>query len=262
MFDYENFKSQVHEKKNSYNNESPFPYALFDGLFDDELLSLVNDEINLGNFHKDVRSIDKEEVKTRSDFEDNEDVPPMVRKVFDILNGGKFLNLISQLTEIEGLISDPYFDGGGVNIIGNGGKLAVHVDGTTHHRMKVCRRLNAILFLNEYWDPSWRGFHEQWDFKNKELSPIDRNQEWRCVRKILPKKNRLLVFTTNDYSWHGHAGALKVPDGVTRNSLIAYFYTSKRPDKDFIFENPHRAFFIDNSKTLISNAFDDCEIVL
>ena len=110
MFDYKNFKSQVHEKKNSYNNELPFPYALFDGLFDDELLSLVNDEINLGNFQKDVRSIDKEEVKTRSDFEDNEDLPPIVRKVFDILNGGKFLNLISQLAEIEGLISDPYFD--------------------------------------------------------------------------------------------------------------------------------------------------------
>ena len=262
MFDYETFERSVAIQRAAYNDMLPYPFALFDGLFNDELLNKVNQEISQNNFQKDIRSIDKVEVKTRSDFSDNEDVPPFVRSIFEVLNGGKFLSIISHLTGIEGLISDPYYDGGGVNIICNGGTLAVHVDGTTHHRMRVCRRINAILFLNEEWDSSWNGYHEQWDFQKKKISPFDDEQEWKCVRKILPKKNRLLIFTTNDHSWHGHAGVLKVPDGVQRHSLIAYYYTSNRPGSDLVFDNPHRALFVDNSRTLVQGAYDDTEVIL
>ena len=119
-----------------------------------------------------------------------------------------------------------------------------------------------ILFLNDDWDPNWNGFHEQWNFINKDLSPFDDKQEWKCVRQIFPKKNRLLFFTTNDHSWHGHAGVLKVPEGVKRRSLIAYYYTSSRPDSDLLFDNPHRALFINNEKTLKEGAFDEVKIVL
>jgi hypothetical protein len=261
-FDYEKFESKVQEVCDSYNAQTPYPFAYFDGLFDEALLDEINREIDLANFEKDVRSIDGVEVKTRSDFEDNESLPPATRRVFELINGGKFLNIVSKLTGIGGLISDPYYDGGGINVIENNGTLAVHVDGTTQHRMQVCRRINAILFLNDDWDPNWNGYHEQWDFVNKELSPFDDEQEWKCVRKILPKKNRLFFFTTNDHSWHGHAGVLNVPEGVQRRSLIAYYYTSSRPDSDLVFENPHRALFINNEKTLRDGAFDEVEVVL
>lgn len=262
IFDYETFEAQVNDFSDSYKQATPYPFAYFDGLFDDAILDAVNREIDKANFEKDVRSIDGVEVKTRSDFEDNESLPPVTRRIFELINGGKFLNIVSKLTGIGGLISDPYYDGGGINVIENNGTLAVHVDGTTQHRMQVCRRINAILFLNDDWDPNWNGYHEQWDFTNKELSPFDDNQEWKCVRKILPKKNRLFFFTTNDHSWHGHAGVLNVPDSVQRRSLIAYYYTSSRPDSDVLFENPHRALFINNKNTLKKGAFDDVEVIL
>lgn len=262
IFDYDKFSAKVDDLCQSYISASPYPFAYFDDLFDDAVLNEVNREIDQSNFQKDVRSIDGVEVKTRSDFEDNESLPPITRRVFQLINGGKFLNIVSRLTGINGLISDPYYDGGGINVIENNGTLAVHVDGTTQHRMQVCRRINAILFLNDDWDPNWNGYHEQWDFTKKELSPFDDNQEWKCVRKILPKKNRLFLFTTNDHSWHGHAGVLNVPDGVQRRSLIAYYYTSTRPDSDVLFENPHRALFINNEKTLKEGAFEEVEVVL
>lgn len=262
MFDYESFEAQVNDLSDSYSLAKPYPFAYFDGLFDDVVLDEINIEIDQANFEKDVRSIDGVEVKTRSDFDDNESLPPATRRVFELINGGKFLNIVSKLTGIGGLISDPYYDGGGINVIENNGTLAVHVDGTTQHRMQVCRRINAILFLNDDWDPSWNGYHEQWDFVNKELSPFDDEQTWKCVRKILPKKNRLFFFTTNDHSWHGHAGVLNVPEGVQRRSLIAYYYTSSRPDSDLVFENPHRALFINNEKTLRDGAFDEVEVVI
>ena len=262
IFDYEKFSQLVDSVSAKYNEQSPYPFMCFDNLFSDDLIDKINMEIDDPSFAKDVREIEGIEVKTRSDFEDNESIPPSSKSVFDVLNGGKFLNLVTHLTGINGLISDPYYDGGGINIIQNNGTLAVHVDGTTQHRMNLSRRINAILFINDKWDENWNGFHEQWVYLNQELSPLDENQQWRCIRKIRPKKNRLMIFTTNDHSWHGHAGVLKIPDGVERRSLITYYYTNERPASDLIFEAPHSALFIKNEITLKEEAFRDTEIIL
>lgn len=262
VFDYKKFSEFVNVAVSEYAKQTPYPFMYFDELFDDKLIDKVNAEIDNAEFALDTREIDGVEVKTRSDFEDNESIPPSSKVIFDVLNGGKFLNLVTQLTGIKGLISDPYYDGGGINITQNNGTLAVHVDGTTQHRMNVSRRINAILFINEKWDIAWNGLHEQWEFLNKELSEFDESQEWRCVRKIVPKKNRLMVFTTNDHSWHGHAGSLNAPKNVQRRSLITYYYTNGRPKSDLIFEEPHRALFINNNITLTDKAFEDVEIIL
>ena len=262
MFNYEHFEEMVEQTIKSYREARPYPFCVLDGLFDQKGIDAVNLEIDKVKFKTDVRSIEGQEIKTRSDFEDNESLPPKTKQIFDVLNGGKFLKVLSRLTGIDGLISDPYYDGGGVNIINNGGTLAVHVDGTMQHRMQICRRLNVILFLNDFWDKDWNGYHEQWDYLDKNLSPFDPLQKWKCVRKILPKQNRLLVFTTNDHSWHGHAGVLDVPEDVERKSLIAYYYTSSRPDNDLLFGDTHRALFIDNKKTVHPAAFQDTEVLL
>ncbi|MAJ81642.1 MAG: hypothetical protein CMF41_01855 [Legionellales bacterium] len=262
IFNYEMFQDDVEKKCDEYASTHPYPYAVFDGLFDSVVLDEINKEIDQADFQKDERSLDGIEVKIRSNFEDNESLPPFTRKVFEVMNGGKFLSSVTKLSGIKGLIVDPYYDGGGVNIIENQGTLAVHVDGTTQHRMQVCRRINAILFLNDDWDVDWNGYHEQWTYTNESLSPFDENQKWKCIRKILPKKNRLIIFTTNDHSWHGHAGVLNVPEGIQRRSLIAYYYTVSRPETDVIFDNPHRALFINNSISLRDGAYDETEVIL
>lgn len=262
MFDYSKFEKEVDIVADSYNSRKPYPYAIFDNFFDDSALDSINKEIDECDFELDIRKVKGEQVKIRSNFEDNEALPVVTRQLFELINGGKFLNIISRLTGITGLISDPYHDGGGVNIIRNKGTLAVHVDGTHQRRMSVCRRLNVILFLNDYWDPSWNGFHEQWVYKNTDLSPFDPKQQWHCVRKILPKKNRLYVFTTNDHSWHGHAGELEIPENVERKSLISYYYTATRPASDLVFDSPHGALFINNDVTMSDHAFEKTEVIL
>jgi len=261
-FDYQKFSEIVNASSNKYQEQFPYPFMYFDGLFDSNLIDDINKEIDVGDFKLDEREIDSVEIKTRSDFSDNESIPKYSKIIFEILNGGKFLEIVTSLTGIKGLISDPYYDGGGINITKNNGTLAVHVDGTTQHRMNLCRRINAILFLNDNWDENWNGFHEQWVYTNKKLAPFDENQQWRCVRKIRPKKNRLVIFTTNDHSWHGHAGVLKVPDAVERRSLITYYYTSDRPGSDLVFDSPHRALFVNNKLTLNDEAFENVEIIL
>ena len=122
-FDYKLFENLVKNKISSYEHLNPYPYAIFDDLFDDLLIDKVNLEVDQSEFEVDTRNISDEEVKTRSDFTDDTSVPEALKQVFEIINGGKFLNLVSELTSISGLIPDPYFDGGGVNIIKNGGLL-------------------------------------------------------------------------------------------------------------------------------------------
>ena len=262
LFNYEKFTKEVKKLSSDYLLKFPYPYAVIDNLFDDKILDLVNEEVELADFEVDSRVDKNVQVKIRSDFADNEALPQVTKSVFDVINGGKFLKILSTLTGIDGLISDPYYDGGGINIIKNEGTLAVHVDGTTQDRMKLSRRINVILFLNDQWDEKWNGYHEQWDMLHKDLSPNDAAQDWRCVRKILPKKGRLLIFTTNDHSWHGHAGVLNVPEHVQRKTLIAYYYTVSRPETDLVYGEPHRAIFINNKITLKEESFKDIEVIL
>ena len=72
IFNYEKFLERVDKEFISYSKASPYPFAYFDDLFDDDLLDEVNNDIDQVNFEKDIRSITGVEVKTRSNFEDNE----------------------------------------------------------------------------------------------------------------------------------------------------------------------------------------------
>src|SRR5204862_6163752 len=51
----------------------------------------------------------------------------------------------------------------------------------------------------------------------------------RCVKKIAPHFNRVVVFTITDWAFHGHPEPLTCPDGATRKSIALYYFTVGRP---------------------------------
>ena len=67
----------------------------------------------------------------------------------------------------------------------------------------------------------------------------------RCEQKILPVFNRTVVFSTTDFSYHGHPTPLACPEGRSRKSVSFYYYTNGRPDEersaphDTIFRKTH-----------------------
>lgn len=126
---------------------------------------------------------------------------------------------------------DPYFTGGGLNITERGGLLDVHVDGNYHDASGLNRRVNAILYLNPNWEKDWGGEFGLYDNKGENL-----------VKKISPINNRLIVFDTNDFSFHGLPEPLNFPKGQFRRSIILYYYTKEpRPNSDVSIEKPHSA---------------------
>src|SRR5262249_39147078 len=78
------------------------------------------------------------------------------------LNSPTFLQFLEEMTGIEGLIPDPYLEGGGLHMIKPGGSLAIHADFNWHKRLKLDRRLNLLLYLNKDWDESFGGALELW----------------------------------------------------------------------------------------------------
>ena len=56
------------------------------------------------------------------------------------------------------------------------------------------------------------------------------NEPRQCVKKILPKYNRAILFDTTHNSWHGLPEELKCPPDIVRQSLAIYYLTEA--DKD------------------------------
>jgi Rps23 Pro-64 3,4-dihydroxylase Tpa1-like proline 4-hydroxylase len=62
------------------------------------------------------------------------------------------------------------------------------------------RRINAILYLNPGWQDGWGGEFGLYDETGDKL-----------IKKIAPIHNRLVVFDTNDKSFHGLPDPLNFP---------------------------------------------------
>ena len=54
----------------------------------------------------------------------------------------------------------------------------------------------------------------------------------KCARRILPEFNRLVVFSTTDFSFHGHPEPLTCPADRVRQSLALYYYSNGRPEEE------------------------------
>lgn len=137
------------------------------------------------------------------------DLPPTAKLIVDECHSPKFLRWLTETTGEEGLIPDPYLLGGGLHRIAPGGYLKCHLDFNYHWQMKLCRRLNLLLYLNRDWQ--WNGalrLHGQ---------------------ETAPEANTMVVFTTDDESWHGHPEPLESPEGVFRDSLALYYYIAPGP---------------------------------
>lgn len=143
--------------------------------------------------------------------------PQLLGLTVDELNSPEFVNWLSELTGIPGLLADPTLEGGGLHQSGKGGYLNVHTDFSHHHYHKNWkRRVNLILYLNEGWCEEWGGSIELWD-----------TQMRHCVAKYPPLLNCALIFNTDDISYHGFPTPLTCPECHSRKSLALYYYTEE-----------------------------------
>ena len=216
-----NLKLIANQYKADYQNAKPFPYVSIDGLFDDDMLTKVIDSFPpIGKkWHTYDNTFEKKLLNA-----DLKTMNETLQNFFDALNSKTFLKFLEQLSGIDNLIADYTLMGGGLHQIKKGGKLDIHSDFNYHYKTKNKRALNCILYLNKNWPDEYGSHLELW---NSDMS--------KCVKKISPEFNRIVIFNTSDVSYHGHPDPLMCPESITRKSIAAYYYI--KPDSYDEFEN-------------------------
>ena len=200
----------------TYTTAEPYPHISIDNFWDAGVLSKVAAEFPELGDKEDIRFNDPNQQKLASRGEYR--FGPVTRELVHFLNAQPFLEFLSALTGIDGLIPDPYFSGGGLHEIRRGGFLKIHADFNKHPDLHLDRRINLLIYLNENWEEGYGGHLELWDSEMKQ-----------CEKKILPVFNRMVIFNTTDLSYHGHPDALTCPANRSRRSLALYYYTNGRP---------------------------------
>jgi Rps23 Pro-64 3,4-dihydroxylase Tpa1-like proline 4-hydroxylase len=203
----------------SYQQAKPFPHIVIDNFFDPELLERVLQEFPRPGQIAWQRFDNEREIKLASAAEGN--FGPVTRLLMYHLNGMTFLEFLSNITGTDNLLPDPGFEGGGLHQIVRGGKLGVHADFNKHRKYNLDRRLNLLLYLNKDWRDDYGGHLQLWD-----------RQMTRCEAKVAPLFNRVMIFSTTDFTYHGHPDPLQCPEGMTRKSLALYYFSNGRPAEE------------------------------
>lgn len=202
-----------------FDQSIPWPHTIIDNIIKPNKLNDVLVEIN--NL---VPTIEKNKENWRA-FNNTNEVKYgtannihfhiNIRTFINELKSVEFIRFLERLTKINGLIPDPWDVGGGVHVISTGGYLKVHTDFPFHSRLRLYRRVNLLLYLNKEWKDEWGGQLELWDDQLK-----------YCHKRIVPLFNRMVIFRTDNRSFHGHPYPLKTPVGVYRKSIALYYYSS------------------------------------
>lgn len=215
-----------------YVAAQPFPHIAIDGLFEDDVLHGILAEFPKPGEIDWVRFDNATEKKLGYTYKSS--LGPALQTFLYQMNSAPVLEFLQALTGIEGLIGDPYYGGAGPHQIQPGGFLKIHADFNWHPLLKLDRRLNLLVYLNEDWKEEYGGHIEFWDRAMQ-----------GCVERVLPLFNRTVVFSTTDFSYHGHPHPLRCPPDRTRRSVSFYYYTNGRPDAersaphDTIFRKTH-----------------------
>jgi Rps23 Pro-64 3,4-dihydroxylase Tpa1-like proline 4-hydroxylase len=196
-----------------YQVNQPFPHIVLDDFFPNNFLDKIID-----NFpeHKEAYVNHKSSNQyLKKGYRPQELLKNPCTHYLSLLNSTPILHFLEKLTNISGLIPDPYYTGGGLHETLTGGHLDIHVDFSLHKKLNVARRLNMIIFLNKDWKPEYGGNLELWDTEIKGK-----------VVEIEPLYNRCVIFNTDEHSYHGQPQPIDCPSNMTRRSIALYYYTT------------------------------------
>lgn len=211
-FDAEQCRAAGEARAADYAAAAPFPHAVIDDFLDRDLLKRVLAEFpaTAGRDH-----FDRSQERLKYQFHPQSVASGFIRNLLAELNSDAFIRFVEGISGIKGLIPDPYYSGGGLHEIKAGGHLSVHADFNIHARMKVERRLNLLIYLNDDWPPEYGGELELWD-----------RAMTRREKSVAPLLGRAVLFNTSLDSFHGHPEPLTCPPDRARRSIALYYYTA------------------------------------
>ena len=143
---------------------------------------------------------------------------------------------LSAITGIDALLPDPFLEGGGLHYTEPGGKLLPHTDFHDHPRLPLYRRVNALLYLNENWQPGDGG----------EVALFNLGSDDPVVI-VPPAFGTCVLFATDHRSVHGVMPLAE--SGHHRKSIALYYYTVEPAE---VFSGDRRTYWYDPEKPRVT----------
>jgi len=164
------------------------------------------------------------------------DETPVADAVVHALHSSTFLNWLQKVTGSIDLIPDPHLIGAGYAKSFRGDSLKVHTDFNWNDDLRLHRKVNAIVYLNEDWKEEYGGHLEFWDTENKNM-----------LSKIKPDAGNLLIWSYHNLAYHGYPEPMNCPENNPRKNLRLFYYVSNaKPDDK---HPPHRSLYWFDDKT-------------
>lgn len=196
-----------------YRSATPFPHIVVDDFLDPDVAALAMKEfppLDRDSWNNYVHANERKFSHT-----DPTEWGLTLQRILADLNSERFARFVAQLTGFDTLIADHSLEGGGLHQSSAGGFLNIHADFTVHpHHPKWRRRANLLLYLNDEWKPEYGGNLELWSTDMR-----------HCEASIAPIGNRVVIFTTDVDSYHGHPEPMTCPPDVGRRSLALYYFS-------------------------------------
>jgi len=223
--------SHLDSHKEYFASIQPFPHVCIDDFLEDHILRELNDSFPTDKdpTYKQYCVEDGGKIGSNYANPDPKSFPNAFQQLDNYFGSKEFLDYLTRLTGIKGLLYDPEYQGGGLRESRTRGFLPVHLDFNRHPKTGYHRRLNLLLYLNENWQEDWGGNIEV--HKNPREYP-----EGSLVQGFSPINNRCFIFETSEHSWHGFS-KLNCPEDRGRRAVSIYFFTETRPEGDVPFRN-------------------------
>jgi Rps23 Pro-64 3,4-dihydroxylase Tpa1-like proline 4-hydroxylase len=202
-----------------YLSAVPFPHLVIDNFLDKDFAASLEDECR--EAATNVNASNDFTQKGKLALNDWALMQPLMEKACSFFNSGRFVTIMEEITGIKALIPDPHLEGGGLHRTERGGFLKMHTDFNFNKRLNLHRRINVLYYLNSNYQDDWNG--------KLKLSLTPAREKASQMTAIAPIFNRLVIFNTNDKTFHGHPEPHLFPSDTPRTSLAFYYYSNKKP---------------------------------
>ncbi len=208
----------IDELATQFSQAKPFPFVRIDDFLDPDFAERVAAATpsfqQAGRWGTRFETVNEHR---RVQLTDTRRFAPSMRNLVEALQSPTFLHMLSGITGIDNLLVDERMLGGGLRQTASGGHWDVHVDFNYLPDVRLFRRLNLLLYLNQGWQESWGGELEIWDRDVKV-----------CHHSLAPILGRCVIFEISNRSFHGTT-LVNCPPQVTRSSIALYYYSREAP---------------------------------
>ncbi|TAF65715.1 MAG: 2OG-Fe(II) oxygenase [Cytophagales bacterium] len=203
----------IAQLKEQFNTTQPYKHLVMDNFLEEAFANTIHDYFPaIDVLNKHYKGLNEQ----KSEGSNFEAFHPSFSQLRQMLMSKEFCQWVSDIVGIPDLFITDDKLGTGLHQGGNGSFLDIHIDFNIHTEKNVHRRLNLLIYMNKDWKDEYGGHLEMW---NSNMT--------QCEKKVAPLFNRCVIFETNEISYHGYS-KVTLPEGLTRRSFYAYFYTDIR----------------------------------